>query len=58
MNKGDTLYIQGKLHTKASIDCEGIRRYKTCVIANSFEFFSLNFANVVVEQNAAEHRSV
>lgn len=40
LKKDDLVFVQGKLHTKAFVDAENIKRYKTEIIASNFEILS------------------
>lgn len=39
LSKGDSIYIEGKLHTR-SWDDNGIKKYSTEIVANKIEFLS------------------
>ena len=51
VHKGDRIYIEGKIRTNTYEDQNGIRRYRTEILAESMEMLSSRTAGVPVAEN-------
>ena len=51
VHKGDRIYIEGKIRTNTYEDQNGIRRYRTEILAESMEMLSSRTAGAPVADN-------
>lgn len=51
LSPGTTVYVQGRLQTKMSLDENFVRHYRTEVVATSVEIISVAFTPVQVHTN-------